>query len=85
MYEALKRLLLKDFEFSRIKATTEVSDDLLQAKSKGEQATNDFVVSCYSSHPTLDLKAVCKVRNKDLVLPLHMDCDVCSNCTSQTV
>ena len=61
---------------TRIKATTEVSDDLLQAKSKGKQATNDFVVSCYSSHPTLDLKAVCKVRNKHLVLPLHMDCDV---------
>ena len=61
------------------------------AKSKGKQAANDFVVSRCSSHPTLDhfdtlkktklkpfkdLKAVFKVRNKDLVLPLHMDRDV---------
>ena len=74
-----------------IEATTEVSDDLLQAKSKGKQAANDFVVSRCSSHPTLDyfdtlkkaklksfkdLKAVCKVRNKELVLPLRMDRDV---------
>ena len=35
-----------------IEATTEVSDDLLQAKSKGKQAANDFVVSRCSSHPT---------------------------------
>ena len=74
-----------------IEATAEVSDDLLQAKSKGKQAANEFVVSRCSSHPTLDyfdtlkkaklksfkdLKAECKVRNKDLVLPLRMDRDV---------
>ena len=61
------------------------------AMSKGKQAANDFVVSRCSSQPTLDyfdtlkktklksfkdLKAVCKVRNKDLVLPLRMDRDV---------
>ena len=87
--------LKEDAVFTRlstdIEATTEVSDDLLQAKSKGKQAANDFVVSGCSSHPTLnyfdllkkaklksfkDLKAVCKVRNKDLVLPLRMDRDV---------
>jgi len=74
-----------------IEATTEVSDDLLQAKSKGKQAANDFVVNRCSSNPTSDyfdplkkaklksfkdLKAVCKVRNKDLVLPFPMDRDV---------
>ena len=61
------------------------------AKSKEKQAVNDFVVRRCSSHPTLDyfdtlkktklksfkdLKAVCKVRNKDRVLPLGMDRDV---------
>ena len=61
------------------------------AMSKGKQAANDFVVSRCSSQPTLDnfdtlkktklksfkdLKAVCKVRNKDLVLALYMDRDV---------
>ena len=74
-----------------IEATTEGSDDLLQAKSKGKQAANDFVVSRCSSSPTLDYfdtlkkaklksfkdpKTVCKVRNKDLVLPLRTDRDV---------
>ena len=34
-----------------IKATTEVSDDLLQAKSKGKQAANDFVLNRCSSNP----------------------------------
>ena len=63
----------------------------LFAKSKGKQAVTDLVVSRCSSHPTLDyfdtlkktkmkslkdLKAVCKVRKKDLVLPLRMDRDV---------
>jgi len=63
-----------------IEATTEVSEDLLQAKSKGKQAVNDFVVNRCSSNPTSDyfdplkkaklksfkdLKAVRKVRNKD--------------------
>ena len=33
-----------------IEATSEVSDDLLQAKSKGKQAANDFAVSRCSSH-----------------------------------
>lgn len=74
-----------------IEATTEVSEDLLQAKSKGKQAANDFVVNRCSSNPTSDyfdplkkaklksfkdLKAVRKVRNKDQELPLRMDRDV---------
>ena len=74
-----------------IEATKEVSDDLLQAKSRGKQAANDFVVNCCSSDPTLDyfdplkkvklksfkdLKAVRKVHNKNLVLPLRMARDV---------
>ena len=74
-----------------IEATAEVSDDLLQAKSKGKQTTNDFVVNRCSANPTSDyfnplkkaklksfkdLKAVRKVRNKDLVFPLCMDRDV---------
>ena len=73
-----------------IEATKEVSDDLLQAKSKGNQAANDFVVNRCSSNPNSgcfdplkkarlksikDLKAVYKVRNKDVVLPLRMDRD----------
>ena len=74
-----------------IQATTELRDDLLQAKSKGKQAANDFVVSRCSSTLTSDFfdplkkiklklfkdpRAVRKVRNKDLVLPLRMDRDV---------
>lgn len=74
-----------------IEATTEVSDDLLQAKSKGKRAANDFVVNRCSSNLTLDffnplkkaklksfkaLKTVHKVRNKDIVLPLRMDREV---------
>ena len=74
-----------------IEVTTEVSNDLLQAKSKGKQAANDFIVNRCSSNPTSDyfdplkkaklksfkdLKAVRKVRNKDLVFPLPMDRDV---------
>ena len=74
-----------------IEATKEVSDDLLQAKSRGKQAANDFEVNRCSSDPTLDyfdplkkaklksfkdLKAVRKVHNKNLVLPLRMDRDV---------
>ena len=61
-----------------IEATKEVSDDLLQAKSRGKQAANDFEVNRCSSDPTLDyfdplkkaklksfkdLKAVRKVHN----------------------
>ena len=37
-----------------IEATAEESDDLLQAKSKGKQAANDFVVNRCSANPTLD-------------------------------
>ena len=74
-----------------IEATAEVSDDLLLAKSKGKQTANDFVANRCSANPTSDyfdplkkaklksfkdLKAVRKVRNKDLVLPLRMDRNV---------
>ena len=67
------------------------ASDLLHAKSKGKQTANDFVVNRCSANPTSDyfdplrkaklksfkvLKAVRKVRNKDLVLPLCMDRDV---------
>ena len=82
-----------------IEATTELSDDLLQAKSKGKQAANDFVVSRCSSNPTSDffdplkktklksfkdLRAVRKVRNKDLVLQArkHMTVNMTSFMTS---
>ena len=79
-----------------IEATAEVSDDLLREKSLGKQVANDFAASRCSSHPTLDyfdtlkkakvksfkdLKAVCKVRNKDLVLPIRMDRDVFARMT----
>ena len=62
-----------------IEATTEVSDDLPQAKSKEKQAANDFVGCRCAIHPTLDffdtlkkakmksfkdLKAVCKIRER---------------------
>jgi len=74
-----------------IEVTTEVGENLLQAKSKGEQAANDFVVNRCSPNPTSDffdplkktklksfkdLRAVRKVHNKDLILPLRMDRDV---------
>ena len=74
-----------------IEATTEVRDDLLQAKSKEKQAANDFVVNRCSYNPTSDhfetlkkvklksfkdFNAVHKVCNKDLVLPPRMDRDV---------
>ncbi len=36
-----------------IEATTEVCDNLLQAKSNGKQAANDFVVNRCSSNPIL--------------------------------
>ena len=66
-----------------IEATTEVSDDLLQAKSKGKKAANGFVVNRCSSNPTSDyfypmkkaklksfndLKAVHKVRSIKMYL-----------------
>ena len=66
-------------------------DDLLQVKSRRKQAAYDFVVNHCSSDPTLDyfdplkkaklksfkdLKAVRKVHNKNLVLPLRMARDV---------
>ena len=56
---------------------------LMQAKSKGKQAANDFVVERYSSSPTTDyfdplkkpklksfedLKAVRNVHNKDIYI-----------------
>ena len=68
----------------------DIDDDLQQVKSRRKQA-NDFVVNRCSSDPTLDyfdplkkvklksfkdLKAVRKVHNKNLVLPLRMDRDV---------
>ena len=74
-----------------IEATTDVSDDLLQANIKGKQAANDFVVNRCSFNPTSDnfdplkkaklksfkdLKALRKVHNKDLVFPLPMNRDV---------
>ena len=72
-------------------ATKGVSDDLLQAKTRGKQAANDIVGNRCSSDPTLyyfdplkkaklksfkDLKAVRKVHNKNLVLSFRMDRDV---------
>ncbi len=50
--------LKQDAAFTRlstgIEATTEVCDNLLQAKSKGKQAADDFVVNRCSSNPILD-------------------------------
>ena len=77
--------------FTGIEVTTKVNDDLMQGKSKGKQAANDFVVKGCSSNPTSDyfdplkktkpksfknLKAVCKVHNKEQTLPLQMNRDV---------
>lgn len=74
-----------------IEATTEVRDDLLQAKSKKKQVANDFVVNRCSFNPTSDhfetlkkvklkpfkdLNAVHKVSNKELILPPRMDRNV---------
>ncbi len=74
-----------------VEATEGVKDDLLQAKAKGKQAANEFVVNRCSSKSTLDyfdplkktklktfknLKAVRKVHSKGAVLPLRMDRDV---------
>ncbi len=74
-----------------VEATKGVKDDLLQAKAKGKQAANEFVVNRCSSKPTVDyfdplkktklktfknLKAVRKVHSKGAVLPLRMDRDV---------
>ena len=39
---------------SAVQATTEVSNDLLQAKNKVKQAANDFVANRCLSNPTLD-------------------------------
>ena len=76
---------------SRVCPLVENGDDLLQVKSRRKQAAYDFVVNHCSSDPTLDyfdplkkaklksfkdLKAVRKVHNKNLVLPLRMDRDV---------
>ena len=63
---------------------TEVNDDWLQATSKWKQPSNDFVTGRCSSNPTQDyfypvkkatLKAMRKLRDKDLVLPFRMDHD----------
>lgn len=69
-------------------ATTEIRDDLLQAKSKGQVACKEFVMARCSQNPTCgffdtlkkmklksfkDLQAVTKVRIKDAVLPIRLD------------
>ena len=71
-----------------VAATTEVRNDLLQARDRGQKALNYFVISRCSSLPTAnffdplrkmklksfkDLKTITKIRIKDLVLPLQMD------------
>ena len=71
-----------------VAATTEVRNDLLQARDRGKKALNDFGISRFSSLPTAnffdplrkmklksfkDLKTITKIRTKDLVLPLQMD------------
>ena len=71
-----------------VAATSEVRNDLLEARERGQKAVNEFVVSRCSSAPTSDyfdplrkmklktfknLKTTTKVRTKDLVLPLRMD------------
>ena len=71
-----------------VAATSEVHNDLLEARERGQKAVNEFVVSRCSSAPTTDyfdplrkmklksfkdLKTTTKVRTKDLVLPLRMD------------
>lgn len=68
--------------------TTEVRDELLQARDRGQKALNDFVISQCSSMPTAnffdpsrkmklksfkDLNTTTTMRAKDLVLPLQMD------------
>ena len=69
-------------------ATTEVRNDLLQARDRGQKALNDFVISRCSSLPTANLfdplrkmnlksfkdhKTITKNRTKVLVLSLQMD------------
>ena len=71
-----------------VAATSEVSNDLLEARERGQKAVNEFVVSRCSLASTLDyfdplrkmklksfkdLKITTKVRTRDLVLPLRMD------------
>ena len=68
-------------------ATTEMRNDLLQARERGQKALNDLVISGCSSLATAnffdplrkmklksfkDLKTITKIRTKDLVLPLQM-------------
>ena len=72
-------------------ATTEVRDDLLQANAKGKSACREFVLQRCSSTATgdffdplkklklksfKDLKAVTKVRAKDVMLPIRLDREV---------
>ena len=69
-------------------ATTEVRYDLLQARDRGQNALNDFVIHRCSSLPIAnffdplrkmklksfkDLMTIRKIRTKDLVLLLQMD------------
>ena len=76
---------------SRVCPLVDHGDGLLQVKSRRRQAAYDFVVNHCSSDPTLDyfdplkkaklksfkdLKAVRKVHNKNLALPLRMARDV---------
>ena len=71
-----------------VAATTEVRNDLPQARERCQKALNDFVISRCSSLPTAnlfdplrkmklkslkDLKTITKIRTKDLLLPLKMD------------
>ena len=71
-----------------VAATTEVRNDLLQARDRGQKALNDFVISRCSSSPTVnffdplrkmklksfkDLKTITKIRTKDLVVSLQID------------
>ena len=71
-----------------ITATLDVREDLLKAREKGQAAMRSFVTSRCLSDPSKDffdplkkmnlksfksLKAVTKVRTKDILLPLQMD------------
>ena len=67
----------KDLQLAKL-VHTEVTDDSLPSTSKKKQPANEFVMSrlLIQSHAYFDpvkkakVKAVHKVRNKDLVLPL---------------
>ena len=74
-----------------ISATSEVRNDLLEAKDKGKSASREFVKQRCSSDATIiffdplkklklksfkNLKAVTKLRSKDAVIPIKLDRDV---------